>query len=248
MAWGASQLFFQRDPAILAALRAIPSLEGHLYDVPHLLDLATRSEEPFAVLLSEDGQSTKQVNRGVTRVPAFPPGGLLVVQALADPEEGDGPWAVNWNCFDQTALDVPMPLACPPLEWCFTGAAAGWGQYNPPGSLCRAAAALAHETRTVAAYLSIETWGGDLEYAIGWVWDGRAGRATFLHATSAMQGDDEPRANGLPGAIEVTPAGSRFVAGGDVVSLALLHFDVLLKSGYFEPHTSRFPWERYRVG
>ena len=46
----------------------------------------------------------------------------------------------------------------------------------------------------------------------------------------------------------MTSAGSRVIAGGDVLTLAMVHFDVLLPNEYFEPHTRGFPWERYRVG
>jgi hypothetical protein len=250
MAWSTQELLFQPRPEIIAALRAVPSLEGHLYHIPNLRDLAKTGEEPFAMVFPPDAGPAEEVSRTVTRVPAFPPAGLVVVSGFVDPEDGQSSldWGVNWNCFEFTEMDEASPIDCPTPEACFSGAPDWLAKHNPPESLRRAAAALAHRTRSVAAYLGIEMWGGDLEYAVAWVWDGRTGRCTFLRDTSRDEsgndaGNDEP-----PGAVEVTAGHSRFIAAGDVLTLAMQHFDVLLRDGYFEPHTSSFPWDRYRIG
>jgi hypothetical protein len=252
MSWSARQLLFRPDPEIIAALRTIPSLEGHIYHVPHLRDFATTSEEPFAVMFPTGGGPAEEVSRPVTRVRAFPPAGLVFVSKFADPEDDRAsPAAVNWNCFDLTAIDAPCPFEGPAAERCFSGAPDWLANKDAPESMRRAAATLAHRTRSIAAYLSIETWGGDLEYAVARVFDGREGRRTFLRDTSRDDRDDRdegPDDLAAPGVVEVTAARSRFIAAGDVLTLALLHFDVLLRDGYFEPHTSGFPWDRYRIG
>jgi hypothetical protein len=247
MAWEAQQLLFQPHPEIIAALRAIPSLEGHVYHIPHLRDFTTTSEEPFAVIFPPEGGPTRRVSRTVIRIPAFPPGGLLIVREFGAPEDVGMP-LVNWNCFELTPLDAPSPLGAPPVEQCFADGADPRLERNPPDSLRRAAAALAHRTRTVSAYVGIETWGGDLEYALAWVFDGRSNRATFLRDARDTATQTDPHDPGLPGVLEVTATDTRFIAAGDVLTLTLLHFGVLLRTGYFEPHTSSFPWDRYQIG
>src|SRR4051794_38689049 len=87
MAWSTQQLLFRPHPDTLAALRAIPSLKGHLYHIPHLRDFDKTGEEPFAVMFPTEGGPAEEVSRTVTRVHAFPPGGLLVVGKFAAPED-----------------------------------------------------------------------------------------------------------------------------------------------------------------
>jgi hypothetical protein len=246
MTWYAQQVFATPRPDVIAALRALPGLSGHLHHVPHLNEWETSEEVVGAVLLDPDGP--KEVPRTIRRGPKLPPGGLIVARELCDPATHAAEWfgqdAVSW---------LPLAAAGPANgepAWSAEGDPATWESAAPPASALRAFQDVARSTRTVVSYFTCFMWGGDTELAAAWVWDGERDRTTFYRARLAADADGVERPQfytDVIGAVAMEGDVRRDIVGGDVLTLALIHHGLMLRDGYFELHTRGFPWEQYRM-
>jgi len=95
---------------------------------------------------------------------------------------------------------------------------------------------LANRTNTTTAFFTTSFWGGDQEAAQGWVFEDGHEYQYSLDPRGARAA--AVRHNGI--------ATERLIVKGDPLTLLLLHFDVLLRDGFFQLHTRAFPWPEYR--
>jgi hypothetical protein len=92
------------------------------------------------------------------------------------------------------------------------------------------------------------TWGGDLEYARGYVFDGAWGvDHTYVHDDDDDDDDEaRPMRRRVRATCSLAPDRAREIVDGDVLTLTLVHHGLLLERGYFELHTRSFSWADHR--
>jgi hypothetical protein len=242
--WYAQQLFATPAPAVLERLRATPGFGDAIYVVRDLPREVIH--EVGAITIGADGPAEDyRTRQGPSQLPA---GGLAIVRELCSRSAG-GHW-VDW--FDSDAVDwdaIPEPQIAV-LDRTHDVAAmfgADAGSIAPPRRVLDHFARIAKETRSTVAYFACHMWGGDTSDAFAWVWNGERGTSVFYRAIVEPSGDSEMFTE--IGGVQATDAhGSRRIVGGNVLTLALLHFDLLLESGYWELHTRAFPWDDYKAG
>lgn len=205
-------------PPALAPLAA--GFPGHVYRVFDLDNYRRARREVFAREIRADGTG-RNLEREVLEGPALAEGGLVVVRELAEPDSHAFGWfgddARSWHgdgAPDPAVLAVDVDPA-------------------PPAPLLGLLRRLARDADTVVSLVCAATWGGDLEYAFAWVFDGWGDRVYARDADGVVRA--------------WSSAGARVIVEGDVVTLAMLHHGFLLDGGYFELHTRRFPWSEHRV-
>lgn len=251
MTWYAQQVFAQPHDDVIAALQAIPDFANAIYHVPHLREMEFEEQVVDGVILGDDGPV--DLHRTVRRGPMLPAEGLLVVRELCGSGDGHcaewfGEDAVFWDttgdvlpASDDTSLQYDIGFANAP-DW--------WPSVAPPTAMLRQLQALADTTKSMIAYYACHMWGGDIECNFGWVWDGQRQSACFYRGVVATDADGKEVTGfytDLTGAYVVDPTGRRLIVNGDVLTLILLHFGLLLRDGYFELHTRSFPWDKYRL-
>lgn len=251
MTWYAQHVFAQPRDDVIAAFGSIPSLADAIYHVPHLHDMESEERVVDGVILGSDGPI--DLHRTVRRGPMLPVDGLLVIRELCGPGGNHGTeWfgadAVLWTNIgdDLTASDDPI-LDC---DIVFADAPDWWQNVTPPTGLLRQLQTFANTTKSVIAYYACHTWGGDIECNFGWVWDGQRQSSCFYRGCVAanVEGNEETGIyTDLSGAFAVDHVGRRLIVDGDVLTLILLHFGLLLRDGYFELHTRSFPWAKYKL-
>jgi len=224
---------------IFAAPAALPSLVAEFSDrVFHVRDLAEYKQtkrEVFALMLPSSTSPGGPVERDVVEGPEVPEHGLVVVRELADPDSHATKWfgddAVSW-----LGHGTPDPAVLAPARVLGDGDS---GALAPPEALLGLLRGISRATRSPVSLCCVGTWGGDLEYAFAWVFDGgwntdhvyRSVANRRVHAWNAA-----------------APAEPRTIVDGDVLTLTLIHHGLLLADGIFELHKRSFPWERHRAG
>lgn len=230
MTWYAHHIF--ASPAALAPLAA--ELPGHVYHVRDLAEYRRTRSEVYAVTIPAPGGTPETHYRNVEEGPRLPSDGLVVVRELCEPETHAAEWfgedGIGWEGHGKDA-----PGLLPALEGddvCV----------SPPRELLAMLRTVSRDTRSVVSLCCIATWGGDLEYATSWVFDG-AWNVDFIHHRPGDQSSHHVKvwSSSSPGA-------PRIVADGNVLTLTLVHHGLLLSDGYFQLHTRDFPWDRHRVG
>ncbi len=250
MTWYAQQVFATPQPSVVAAITALPGLEGAVYHVPHLHDLQREEQVVDGVILSDDGP--KGLLRTVTSGPHLPSDGLVVIRELCDPEEGPVEWfgdsGRSWSPLE--ALGSGLRASYADYDFLFEGAPEWWKDVAPPPPVLAVFEEIARQTGTLISYFCHHMWGGDTECSFGWTWDGERTESAFYRAAMARDADGK-EATGFytdsTGAFSICGNHRRLIVDGDVLTLILIHHGLLLRDGYFELHTRRFPWERYRV-
>jgi hypothetical protein len=250
MTWYAQQLFAEPNSGVIEALRDRLGLSNAIYYVPHLLDMQTEEQVVDGILLRSEG--SVNILRTTRGGPQLPPKGLLVVREMCasgdDVTEWFGEDAVFWDDLNEEAVASPDPL----LDFAivFESAPDWWRNVAPPPAILSRFQAVAETTKSMVAYYTCHTWGGDIECAFGWLWDGQRGTSSFYRAVIATdEGGKETTGfyTDTAGALAIDSDGERFIVNGDVLTLLLLHFGLLLRDGYFALHTRSFPWERYKL-
>src|SRR5262249_14372873 len=153
----------------------------------------------------------------------FPPGGLLVVRELCPPADPDGHEADcrRWFGDDATSWSaVPAgergPILVPAAD----------ALPHPPEELLGFLRRLSRDTASVVRLFGAHGWGGDVEYATGWVFDGTAdldvvyGESTTYNAALKTGSRGE----------------TRVIENGDALTLTLLHHGAQLDGGMFRLH------------
>src|SRR5688500_15699823 len=134
MTWYAQQVFATPKPSVLAAIAALPGLEGAVYHVPHLDDLRTEAQVVDGVVFAEDG--TEELLRTMTGGPHLPSDGLIVIRELCDPEEGPAGWfgdsGRSWSPLE--ALGSGLRGSHADFDSLFEGAPEWWKDVAPPPS------------------------------------------------------------------------------------------------------------------
>lgn len=252
MTWYAQQIFAQPRNNVIAAFQSIPSIAKAIYHIPHLRNMA--SEENVVDGVMFDNDEPVNLHRTVRSGPKLPPGGLLVIRELCG--SGDDHDCAGW--FDEDAVfwdDIGDGLPAsddPILEYdnAFANAPDWWASIAPPTAMLRQLQTLADTTKSVIAYYACHMWGGNVECVFGWVWDGHRKSSCFYRGIVAS--DDEGKETtgfytDLTGAFAVDRFGQRQIVDGDVLTLILLHFGLLLRDGHFDLHTRSFPWNQYKL-
>jgi hypothetical protein len=228
--WYAHHVFAEPRPDVVAALRAV--FPDSLYHVPDLRRYDAVRSEVYAIEITDTG-SVPEYREVIDREP-FPRGGLLVVRELCAPVDPDGysehcrEWfgaaATSWSpvpSSERGPILVPAADALP----------------RPPEELLGFLRRVSRDTASVVSFFGAHTWGGDLEYATAWVFDGRDGVDT-VYAESTT--DDHAVMTGSRGE-------KRVIDHGDALTLTLLHHGALLDRGLFKLHGRSFPWAEYRL-
>ena len=255
MAWYAHHVFATPTDDTLTAFAAHAALRRGLYLIEHLREFETTRQEVDAIRVTLEGPVTEY--KTVTVGPRLPRGGLLVVRELCGPSSGAqewfSPYDISWSGIEVAGPDEPLY----DLRALAAKADAGSAliaplSERPPAGFLRFLRATAESTRSVVTFLAKNTFGGDTEYAFGWVFDGKRGEhAVFVEATQ----------DGVPGLLVHTQSGAptgdgtdappalapEFIVAGDALTHALLRHGLQISSGYFPLHTRSFPWERYRM-
>lgn len=181
--------------------------------------------------------------RDVVDGPELAPGGLVVVRGLCEAGSHADAWygpetGRAWN----HSAGASDPAITPPSA-VFTGEQAflrGEGTC-PPSQLLGALRTINRRTGAAVSLFCAHTWGGDLAYVFAWVFDGKWNNdRVYLHVA-------EGPGRRVHAWSQLRAERPRVIVGGDVLTLVLVHHGVLIRDGYFEPHTRSFPWDRYRV-
>ena len=251
MTWYAQQVFAQPLDGVIAAFREVPRLADAIYHVPHLRDMESVEQVQDGVTFG--GGEMVPLHRPGRRGPKLPPGGLLVVRELCGSTDdhcaewfgGDG---VCWDGLGAASSASEDPLL--QFKTVFADAPDWWPTVAPPVSLLLQLQSIAHGTRSVVAYYACHMWGGDVECNFAWVWDGEKRSSCFYRAiVSANKKGIEATGfyTDLTGVYAVDRSGRHEILDGDVLTLVLLHFGLMLRDGYFELHTRGFPWHKYKL-
>lgn len=238
MTWYAHQVFAEPSQEVISAFSAHAALRRGLYRIEHLKEFQTIKKELYGVLFTPQGSVPEY--RVVTEGPKLPLGGLLVARELCAPNSGArewfSPYDISWAGVREEG--APDPLLTRRI---FSGDVDNLVVAEaPPEEFLRWLQSTARRTKTVISYFAKHTWGGDTEYAFGWVFNGRSDAATaFIEA----------REQGCAGLLlrHGQLLQREFIVDGDALTWTLLQHGLLLQRGYFELHTRSFPWERYRL-
>ena len=251
MTWYAQHVFAQPRDDVIAAFRSIPQMADAIYHIPHLRDFERDEQVVHGIILGDDGPIDMQ--RTARHGPKLPEDGLLVIRELCGAnDEHCSDWfgadAVLWDGIgdDLTASDDPIL----DYDLVFAGAPDWWPTVAPPAGTLRQLQTFAVTTKSIIAYYACHTWGGDVECNFGWVWDGHRKSSCFYRgivAANANGNEETGFCTDLVGTYAVDQFGRRLIVNGDVLTLILLHFGLLLRDGYFELHTRSFPWEKYNL-
>lgn len=252
MTWYAQQVFAEPHPLVIDAFRGLPGFGKALYYIPHLKDFQCEDQIVDGMIM--EGDEMVPLLRTIQRGPQLPANGLLIARELcasdadSDSTEWFGEDAIAWDSLvDQTLAPADSLLD---MSKVFLDAPDWWANQAPPPSVLSRFKQIAETTKTAVGYFSCNMWGGDVESAFGWIWDGRRGTSCFYRAVTTPD-EEGKEATGfytdMAGAFAIDDLERRFIVNGDVLTLMLLHFGVLLRDGYFELHTGSFPWERYRL-
>jgi hypothetical protein len=250
MTWYAHQVFAQPRTDVIASLQAVSEFAGGLYYVPDLAEWESSEQIVDGVLFGEHGPM--DMHRTIRRGPQLPIDGLVVVRELCSHDQDShcfewfGKDAVEWKGIGRGLAPSDNPVL--DLESVFADAPDWWRDAAPPANTLVQLQHIAFTTKSTVAYYCCHMWGGDVECVFGWVWDGERQYSAFYRGKVAE--DKQGREStgfytDMIGAVAVDGFGRRFIANGDVLTLLLLHFNLLLQDGYFELHTRAFPWDRY---
>jgi hypothetical protein len=219
MTWYAHHIF--AAPAALEQLAA--AFPGHVFHVRNLDEYKPTRHEVSALMLGANG--LEPMIGSIVEGPRLPAAGLVVVRELAEPDshvfKRFRESAVSWYGVGEPDPDVIRVSVDEPA----------------PESLLGFLRRLSRATSSVVTMFCAATWGGDLEYAHAWVFDGEwdADRVYVYEEKHQVRA-------------WATREASRVIVDGDVLTLALLHHGVMLEAGQFELHKRAFPWDRHRVG
>ncbi|MCA9094569.1 MAG: hypothetical protein KDA68_13870 [Planctomycetaceae bacterium] len=251
MTWYAQQIFAQPRRDVIAAFQAIPALANAIYHVPDFADMQTTAEVTCGGIVTEEG--FEQITRTIITGPRLPPDGLLIIRELCNPIDDDcgewfGPDRVSW-----AGIGENLPLPDDPLlqmESVFSDAPQWWSDAAPPIPLLVQLRHIADTTNSIVAYYACHMWGGDVECVFGWIWDGERKSSNFYRGVvspNEQNIEDTGFSTDLTGAYSIDRYGRRFIAQGNVLTLLLLHFGLLLSNGDFELHHCKFPWNKYKL-
>ena len=251
MTWYAQQIFAQPRENVVASLRAIPQIANAIYHVPHLRNMESKENVVDGVIFGDDGPI--DLYRTVRRGPRLPADGLLVVRELcASGDEHCSEWfgeeGISWDNVGENVQ--PCDDAILQCDKVFADAPEWWSGIAPPDKMLRQFQLLAEQTHSVIAYYACHMWGGDVECVFGWVWDGERRLSRFYRGVASADGEGRESTGfytDLTGAYVVDRVGRRLIVDGDVLTLILLHFGLMLRDGYFELHTRAFPWDEYKL-
>lgn len=250
MTWYAQQVFAQPRDDVIAAFESIHGVADAIYHVPHLRDMESEEQVVAGVIFGDDGHV--DLHRTVRHGPKLPADGLLVIRELCGAgddhcAEWFGEDAVSWD-----HIGNGLPASDDPIlayDNAFANAPEWWQNTAPPAAMLRQLKTLADKTKSVVAYYACHMWGGDVECVFGWVWDGDRQSSCFYRGIVASDAQGQETTGfytDLTGAYAVDRFGRRLIVDGDVLTLILLHFGLLLRNGYFALHTRSFPWNKYR--
>lgn len=214
MTWYANQIFGPPRPEVVAALRA---------------------EFPGGVFLLHDLPVGWEPGSGPLPMPAE---GLLVVRELCHPHNSGRPssWfdedGISWLlCDDHPGEPVFIPDR--------VSAEGTEGVHYPPAALLRFLSWLSAETDSVLSLYCVGYWGGDVDYAYSWVFEGRSGAGkVYIDAGDEVLVWDRRVPSDHP---------RELIQSGYVLLHTLDHHGVYLDGGYFDAHRRGFDWQPYRV-
>jgi hypothetical protein len=230
LTWYAHHVF--ASPAALVPLAA--EFPGRVFHVRDLAEYRATHREVFAHLLPSSTSPGGPIERDVVEGPKVPEDGLVVVRELCNPDSHATEWfgddAVSW-----IGHGTPHPAVLAPSR--VLGDDVYWA---PPEALLGLLRALSRATRSPVSLCCVGTWGGDIDHAFAWVFDGRWDADYAYHLAGPAR---------VVARNAAAPDDPRTIVDGDVLTLTLVHHGVLLTDGgIFELHKRAFPWERHRVG
>lgn len=218
MTWYANRIYVNASPSALAALRAEPALDGHLFVLQGTLP------------------ATWEQDGGVLELPSE---GLAVVKEIGPPDSDEaqaaeshgwyapGEW-LSWDVLRGPREVEVMAPAIDELMECD----------RPPQRFLQFLAELRARCEQPVTYYLGRTWGGAFEGEAAWVF---ADREVFY----CLRVPQDVRVDPSDEVVVVDRDGRRIVRG-DVLRLALGHHGLHLPTAYFAPHTCTFDWEARR--
>ena len=211
------QILAHNNSQVLRAWRADQRFSDHLHVIEEL---------PGRPGAGPDESDEPTAGDSARYRPGLPPGGLVVVPCIG--AQVDAPDAADAmtrrSGLDPAAFDDdPAALSSPVAA-------------DDPAALLAHCQQLAERTdATIALFHGL--YQGDIcKRARAWVFEG------MLEIHYRPDGAGVEVSASVAG---ISPA-RRHIVDGDVLTLTLLHFDLLSLPGCFEPHRASFPWDRFR--